>query len=1393
MSIQPPRDSGLVPVDVVVRAQPGATVRDLAEALAEHLRGAGQSFAYLVPVTADTLWWAGQPLAECGLRNGDLLGVTPQPASWALAGGGPQRARAVLRVLAGPDIGHAVTLTGDAATVGRGHGCTVRLTDPLTSRLHCRILLDGRQPVLVDDGSSSGVLVGGAPVTGRTPVAADQQVTVGGTLFAVAMLEDTGDGSREHGVLRPPLFGEPVEVSVTAVPAPPVRAQRPHLPWAMLLLPLVTGVGLFGAGWNIAGFAMILGWPALMLLDHWLQVRRVDKEFRTELARWRADLDTLLAGLDEKARAQRDRAKADHPDLAGLRPRVLGREPALWGRRPDTEDFLTIRVGRGSVPALATGTLDDGGDRAATSWAVGELDRRRVLDDTAVPWRLADAPVTAITGPTEVVDAAARALVARLCADHSPVDLSIAAVLSAGRAGHETWLRWLPHVSRRPGGRAPVAVGAADGHLLLEELAAATGPGVTVCLVDEAAGLSRRRVEAVAGAAGLRLVWLGASAHTVPASTSAVLNLTGTQAPAGESACLAFRDRGGVTPLRAADGMDLIDAWSLARAMHPYVDEVAARSADTDLPAQVRLPDLPGDFADPDNPEVVVERWAGSRGLRAQLGLGVSGVATVDLREDGPHALLAGTTGSGKSEFLQTMLLSLALNNPPSRITFLLVDYKGGAAFRELENLPHTIGCITDLKPADVRRALVALGAEITAREELLNAYRVKDLVQMEAEHPSAAPPSLLICVDEFAALATEVPEFVEGMVNIAQRGRSLGLHLFLATQRPAGVVTANIRANTDLRIALRVASAEDSHDVLDCADAAEINRATPGRALVRRVGRRKAEPLQVAWVGAREELVPEQRLVEVRAFTASDNAHGHSHHRSHDRTDLARLVTTVNTAFAAELAGGRQREVTAPWLPPLADIQPLGRLHGGTEGTVAVGLLDDPRRREQRPLLLNYPALGHVLAYGASRAGKTELLRTLAAAGALHPAGRPVQMYCLDYAGGGLSGLADRPGVGAVIGQAETARVLRLLRRLEGTVRSRNRLLAEYDVAEVGQLPSGVRPARVHLLVDNLPALLGELAGSQILREHAELLVTVLQEGRRAGVHVTATTPSRAALDVAVQAAFGQRLVLRMTSDDDYTMLGVPTGVLHQDGPPGRGVYGGLEFQLAVSDPATPAAPIDPANRPMAIPPLPNRVHPDSLPAPTDWEILIGLDADQVEPVGTPLRGTTLLVAGRKGSGRSSVLAGIAAQARRAPNPPEHVVYLRPGDAVPASLTPADPGGWSLLLVDDAHQWETVSGDGLSQLLELVRTTPGLATVVAADFDHARILPGDLVTIALENRTRVLLQPELADDGTLGFAIPYGGGIESLAGPGRGVLCTQGATRIVHFVTAEPEEEQIR
>jgi DNA segregation ATPase FtsK/SpoIIIE, S-DNA-T family len=1420
LSIRPDQDSGLPPVDVVVRAQGNATVIDLAVALGRHL-APGVTDQYLVPTRHGQIWPADRRLNECGLRDGEILDVVRMPAEWTQHPGGSSRRRAVLRVVSGPDAGRSFDLATESAMIGRSASCTVSLSDPRVSRQHARLVLVPR-PVIIDEGSSYGTAVNGTQIARATGVEWGVPVTVGDTTLTLERVDTVDDAAAS--VVRPPRFGEPLVEGETEIPTPPTKQKASPIGWAMMLMPLTFSFTFFGPGGNrTAGILSVIGFPLLSVGTYLEQKRRANKDFQEELAIWRSDVEDRLAKLDSHARAQREQAEADHPDLPELHRRAVTAHPLLWTRRESDPDFLAVRVGRGPVPALSVGSLRHGGDRRTAAKIRKQVALRATLDDMPVLVDLAHTGLVAVAGPGELVDEVAQAMVVRLCCDHSPAEVSVTAVLGRNRAFHETWVRWLPHTTRRLGGGAPVAVGPAEGQALLDLLLTEQGRGETICLLDEHAGVPRRAVEAAVAAANatqrdqfgeeaprprLHLVWLGDDPNRVPATTGILVDL--------KASTVAKRDRGGMATLASADTLSLESAWHTARILSGRVDEAALLPADTALPGVIRLPDLLR--MDPDDALAVTERWASSRGLRAPIGVGVDGVVTLDLRDDGPHGLVGGTTGSGKSELLQTLICALALNNPPNRMTFLLVDYKGGAAFRECADLPHTVGYITDLTPALVQRALTSLGAEITAREEMLSRFGVKDLVQLEREHPESAPPSLLICVDEFAALTAEVPDFVDGMVNIAQRGRSLGMHLLLATQRPQGVVTPNIRANTDLRIALRMASPDDSNDVIDKPDAAQIPRRTPGRAWVRRTGHGTAEMVQVAWVGAHEDVSVRQVQVDVQAFSGRDNT-GHNdplqqRSRLHPRADLERMVSTARVAFDQSGAEPPAR----PWIPPLGPEIMLGcerlgevslqtstidiRRVAPEPGQVPIGMLDVPKVQAQLPLLVDYPQAGHLLVSGASGSGKTELLRTVAVAATLAEPQCQPHIYALDFAGGGLKVLEGWPTVGSVVGDQDLGRVTRAIRLVRQAVTERNNLLASVGAADLaGLAAAGHRLPRLHLLIDNLPALVEALENAGMaFRVHEDLLTAVFVEGRRVGVHVTATTPRRIGVPLAMQAAFGQRLVLRMPSDDDYLVAGVPAGVLTPESPPGRGLAEQAEVQVAtIGGAGTPA--YGPRLRELAelvgprqdaapppVPSMPTLVLPDELPEPRRDQMTLAADADFLAGVTQRLTDGPILIAGRSRSGRSSVLAGLAELAARSSEPPAETLalgaYQMSAGDLAARLADWRPRPWSLLLVDDLHLWEGPAATALEEVIaSAVRGQLAIVATVDASMAKTLIYQGGPLAAMARGRRGLLLCPDYGDGALLGVTVPNQT-TEPLEVPGRGLWCANGRCAVVQAVS---------
>ncbi len=343
-----------------------------------------------------------------------------------------------------------------------------------------------------------------------------------------------------------------------------------------------------------------------------------------------------------------------------------------------------------------------------------------------------------------------------------------------------------------------------------------------------------------------------------------------------------------------ADRLTAARAERVARRLAAGTQRVTAT-----IPSRCQLGDLVGDVD-------LHERWSAADGsMRTTIGVGVDGPVTVDLDRDGPHVLIAGSTGAGKSELLQCLVAGLASAQPPSKVSFLLIDYKGGAAFGECAQLPHTVGLVTDLDEQLTRRVLTALDSELRRRERLLATAGVADLGSYHAAGTAQPIARLVIVVDEFATLADELGDFVPSLVAIARRGRSLGLHLVLATQRPSGVVSPEIRANTAMRICLRVTSAAESIDVVDTPAAAAIAPTTPGRAILR-TGSAVRE-FQTALVSSAPRTFDAPQVVALGAWRDLPDPTLHSR-----ESELQRLVTAARRAHDAAPPPHR------PWLEPL-------------------------------------------------------------------------------------------------------------------------------------------------------------------------------------------------------------------------------------------------------------------------------------------------------------------------------------------------------------------------------------------------------------------------------------------------------------------------------------------
>ncbi|MDQ2797379.1 MAG: FtsK/SpoIIIE domain-containing protein, partial [Actinomycetota bacterium] len=805
--------------DVAIVADPVTPFDGLLRELAVLVGAAPQDSAWCGSrvVPAHVGW------ADCGLYTGAILSFLPPERGPVLVG-----VRS-LALVGGAQAGQVVALGPGRLTIGRAPGCDLVLDDDRVSRTHA-ILEVGRSTLLLRDlGSTNGTTVDGESVSAAgVEIKTNEIVRIGDSLLSVAGTETTPAAVTSSAgrllVNRAPRRHESATSEPVDAPTPPDAELPRRVQWITALLPAVGGVAL-ASMMHASQFLLFALLSPLMLLSgalgdrvHWRRSRRRDA---AEFRRARAVADAEISSALTAETVRRRGAAPDPPTV--LR---IARAPGvrLWERSRGDADSLHVRVGSGDLPSVLQVRT------AAATTAAGTV--------VSVPVRLdLHAGALGIAGPIESVVGLARWLVIQLAVLHSPRDLELVFLLDPRTASRWDWARWLPHThgaAIEPDDQVTTvtrlsAMVSARRRRGRRESSPWDGPW-TVLVIDRASPLSGLNgvpeLLLDGPAVGVSAVCLDPAACGLPAACTSLVN-------SGQPSSSRVSVRTRVGPLQTeftdvvGDRVSAAFAEQVARSLAPLVDAGTGHGA---LPPDCALGDVIAlDLG------AVMARWrASDGGAHTVLGLAADGPLTVDLARDGPHALIAGTTGSGKSELLRTLVIGLAATHPPDELTFLLVDYKGGAAFGACGALPHTAGLVTDLDQHLTRRALTSLHAELRRRERIFADAVVADLSAYRATGSTPTIARLVIVVDEFAALADELPDFVTGLIGVAQRGRSLGVHLVLATQRPGSAVSPEIRANTSLRIALRMTDAAESSDVIDVPDAALLDSAQPGRAFLR-------------------------------------------------------------------------------------------------------------------------------------------------------------------------------------------------------------------------------------------------------------------------------------------------------------------------------------------------------------------------------------------------------------------------------------------------------------------------------------------------------------------------------------------------------------------------------
>ena len=921
--------------------------------------------------------------------------------------------------------------------------------------------------------------------------------------------------------------------------------------------------------------------------------------------RYQAYIDSQKARISKVADVQRRIITAENPKPADCMESVKKLKRNLWERMPTDSDFLTLRLGMGKdklcVEVKSRANTDGFTmvDDELEELAGQIIEETRYVDNVPVRVSLLRNQTIGMVGSKEATYHELRSLLVELASEHSYKDVRIIGLFESESRKYWGVLRWLPHIWDESGQARFLAFDEKSRHVVCEligdvirqrnkEARSEMGKKGTpplphfVILAENEQILQEEMLydQLISNnpAYGITTIILSQDLYNQPQTCQYIIDLT--------SKPYAYeRERYDERVYFTRDEtVHQVQLEAFSRQMAAI--ELKEKKSEASLPGSITF--LEGFRVQVVEQLEVLKRWERSephQTLSTPLGI-MAGGKTFCLNildgdnAHGPHGLLAGTTGSGKSELLQTWILSMAVNYHPHDVNFVIIDYKGGGMSDLLEPLPHVVGKITNID-RNISRSLVSLESEMKRRESLFSQAGVKNISQYRKAYRKGEVkirlPHLIIVTDEFAELKKEQPEFLTKLNSFATVGRSLGIHLFLATQKPAGVVTDQISANSRFRICMKVQDVADSREMLKRPDAARITQA--GRAYVR-VGEDELFELfqsyysSAEYTGKAEHKGKKENQVRIVSVTGSRiNPLPKKKKKDSEVDELTAIIGYINKVCKEQ----KIEKMAGPWLPELPTWLPLEEL-GLTdifdgdkwpvrrnELVVPVGKSDMPQIQAQGVQVLDLSGQGHFGIFGTPATGKTFFLKTMLVSMGLLYTPKDVSITIFDAGSLSLPEFAGMPHVKEVItSQSEEGQIKKAAARLLGEIASRRVAFNKHAVNSLGAYRESVAPdtPAIVVLVDHIKGWF------DISPEVMACLEEIAANGMTYGIYLVFTATSTLGLSMKFLQLIKGTIALRLADKGDYrSYVGAMDGI-SMPVTAGQAILAGnppVAFQIAV------------------------------------------------------------------------------------------------------------------------------------------------------------------------------------------------------------------------------------
>ncbi|UFT99208.1 type VII secretion protein EssC [Radiobacillus kanasensis] len=1019
---------------------------------------------------------------------------------------------------------------------------------------------------------------------------------------------------------RSPRFKRDIEERTIKIDPPPQQPNLEETPLMLMLGPSITmgmaslfmgifavqnvmrtnGDIMYALPTLMMSLSMLTGTVLWPILTKKHEKKKRDEHESKRQEKYKQYIEEMGQVIEEECRHQSEILHENHQPLNHYLNRIRSKERSLWERTIGQNDFLKVRLGLGDVPLQAEIKYPEKKFTLEDDNLQDELyklaEQPKVLKDVPVTLSLIEEPITGVIGKRELVQDFVKGLVFQLSALHSYDELKF--VFLYDKKEQETWnfLKWLPHAWNDEKTIRFIATDANEIKELSAYFEKVIASRVEIAsdsreqLTDHYVVFSMSRKLASKAEMinlllkekldiGVSLITLYDELKNLPKETTMVVEL--------DQGVSKLYDKDDITGRYVGFETDIY--------MPEEAEELAIQLANIQLATSMEAFALPEMLTFLEMFGVgkiehlnALTRWKENNPtltIETPIGVSTTGdLFNIDLHEKyhGPHGLIAGMTGSGKSEFIMTFILSLAVNYHPDEVAFILIDYKGGGMANSFSELPHLAGTITNLDGAAVNRSLISIQSELKRRQAIfgeasrkmnesnIDIYKYQKLYR---EGLVSEPLQHLFMIsDEFAELKTQQPEFMDQLVSAARIGRSLGVHLILATQKPSGVVDDQIWSNSKFRISLKVQEKADSMEVIKRPDAAELT--TTGRFYLQ-VGYNEIFELgQSAWGGA--PYIPTDKVEKSKddSVVVIDNLGRIVKSAKVDKNqgqvkNPPKQIDEV-TKYLAHLAKQENIKVKQLWLEPIPALIYIDKLRekyplkttNRFELNPIIGEYDDPANQSQE--LLSFPITqeGNALIYGVSGSGKTTWISSLLYSLMEEHTPEEVNLYVLDFGTETLTWFQQSPHVGDVMLSSDTEKINNLFQYLNREVDTRKKQLSNYggDFTSYNSVSEQGLPSIV-VIIHNYSAF------SEMYEDQEETLSFLTREGTKYGIYFIVTATNTGAIRYRLLQNFKQTYVLQLNDQSDYSgILGNVDGV-YPAKHKGRGIFKSgstYEFQIA-------------------------------------------------------------------------------------------------------------------------------------------------------------------------------------------------------------------------------------